>query len=32
MDEKGFLIGKLQKLRRIFTQELYERGNLAEAG
>lgn len=32
MDEKGFLIGKLQKSRRIFTQELYERGNLAKSG
>jgi hypothetical protein len=32
MDEKGFLIGKLQKTRRIFTRELYERGTLAGAG
>jgi hypothetical protein len=32
MDEKGFLIGRLQKTRRIFTRELYERGNLAGAG
>jgi len=32
MDEKGFLIGKLQKSRRIFTQELHERRNLAKAG
>jgi transposase-like protein len=24
MDEKGFLIGKLQKSRRVFTRELYE--------
>lgn len=32
MDEKGFLIGKLQKTRRIFTRELYEQGTLAGAG
>lgn len=32
MDEKGFLIGKLQKTRRIIARELYERGSLAGAG
>jgi hypothetical protein len=32
MDEKGFLIGKLQNTRRIFARELYERGTLARAG
>ena len=32
MDEKGFLIGELQKSRRVFTRELYERGTLAGAG
>jgi len=24
MDEKGFIIGQLQKIRRIFTKALYE--------
>lgn len=32
MDEKGFLIGKLQKTRRIFTRDLYEQGTLTGAG
>jgi AraC-like DNA-binding protein len=32
MDEKGFLIGRLQKARRVFARELYERGTLAGAG
>lgn len=32
MDEKGFLIGKLQKTRRVFARELYEQGSLAGAG
>ena len=32
MDEKGFLIGRLQKTQRIFGRELYERGNLTGAG
>lgn len=32
MDEKGFLIGRLQKSQRIFGRELYERGNLTRAG
>ncbi|KAI6788227.1 hypothetical protein KC361_g9166 [Hortaea werneckii] len=32
MDEKGFLIGKLQKTRRIFTRELYEQSTLTGAG
>merc|ERR1712070_161628 len=32
MDEKGFLIGKLQKTHRIFARELYERGTLAGTG
>jgi hypothetical protein len=31
MDEKGFLVGKLQKTRRVFTRELYEQGNLTGA-
>lgn len=32
MDEKGFLIGKLQKTSRIFARELYEQRSLAGAG
>lgn len=32
MDEKGFLIGKLQKTHRISSRELYERGTLAGTG
>jgi hypothetical protein len=32
MDEKSFLIGKLQKARRIFARELYEQGSPAGAG
>ena len=32
MGEKGFLIGKLQKTRRIFTRDLYEQGTLTGAG
>jgi hypothetical protein len=32
MDEKGFLVGKLQKTRRGFTRGLYEQGNLTGAG
>lgn len=32
MDGKGFLIGKLQKSRRISTKELYEQGTLLGAG
>jgi hypothetical protein len=31
IDEKGFLIGKLQKTPRIFTRELYKQGNLTGA-
>jgi hypothetical protein len=32
VDETGFLVSKLQKTRRIFARELYERGILAEPG
>jgi hypothetical protein len=32
MDEKGFLIGKLQKTRRVFTRERYEQGTLTGVG
>ncbi|KAI0995406.1 hypothetical protein K3495_g12772 [Podosphaera aphanis] len=31
MDEKGFLIGEIQKSRRIFTKEFYESGKLVGA-
>ena len=32
MDEKGFLIGVLQKTRRIFNSEAYRKGLLKGAG
>ncbi|MFL6546931.1 MAG: hypothetical protein ACJ8LM_17345 [Candidatus Udaeobacter sp.] len=32
MDEKGFLIGVLQKVQRIFTKEAFEKGKLLGAG
>lgn len=32
MDEKGFLIGKLQKTQRVFTKDLYKQGRLGGAG
>jgi hypothetical protein len=32
MDEKGFLIGLLQKVQRVFTKEAFEKGKLIGAG
>jgi len=32
MDEKGFLIGILQKVKRIFNKDLEKRGKLISAG
>ena len=32
MDEKGFLIGRLQKTRRVVSRDLYEQGRLLGAG
>jgi hypothetical protein len=32
MDEKGFLLGVLQKARRVFNKEAYESGKLLGAG
>jgi hypothetical protein len=32
MDEKGFLIGRLQKTQRVFTKDLYKQGKLTRAG
>lgn len=32
MDEKGFLIGRLQKAQRVFTKDLYKQGKLVETG
>jgi hypothetical protein len=32
MDEKGFLIGELQKLKRIFTRKYFASGKLLGAG
>jgi hypothetical protein len=32
MDEKGFLIGRLQKTQRVFTKDLYKQGKLVGAG
>jgi hypothetical protein len=32
MDEKGFLIGRLQKTRRVFTKDSYKQGKAIEAG
>jgi hypothetical protein len=31
MDEKGFILGKIQKTRRIFTQQWQEQGKLLGA-
>lgn len=32
MDEKGFLIGRLQKTQRVFTKDLYKQGKLVGVG
>ena len=32
MDEKGFMIGKLGKMKRIFNRDLYQQGKLLGAG
>lgn len=32
MDEKGFLIGRLQKTQRVFTRDLYRQGKLVGSG
>ena len=32
MDEKGFLLGKLQKTQRVFTKGLYNHGKVLSSG
>lgn len=32
MDEKGFLLGKLQKTKRVFTKDLYKHGKVRSSG
>jgi hypothetical protein len=32
MDEKGFLIGKLQKVKRVISKDAFEHGRLIGAG
>jgi len=32
MDEKGFLIGVLYKMRRVYLKEAFQKGNIVAAG
>ena len=32
MDEKGFLIGVLRKMRRVYSKEAFQKGNIIAAG
>jgi len=32
IDEKGFLIGVLQKMQRVYSKEAFQKGNIIVAG
>ena len=32
MDEKGFLIGVLRKMQRVYSKEAFQKGNIVAAG